>query len=233
MPSPMYCIADISGGHLQTIPGIGFPGGVYSWYVGSLFLIDAFPAGVDQSYFVMNFGGASGGHILYQIVSTQLTFLIVQPGGAFAVSPFYTMSSSELHKIMSIVGVVDAVSAKLRLYVNGIQIGTGETITGYLPNAANPSRIGSNTADNAYKVYGAVYGTNPTPPTAQNVLDWHLACKSNRKVMPMGGGYPTDGMWRIDANSAVSGAPDLIGSADFDVIAGTVTVQRTFARFAA
>jgi hypothetical protein len=227
--SPMYGLTHMTTGHFQTAAGEGFQGSTSGFWVGSLFRLSDFPASI-QTFFCYCFSGTSGGMLLYQIAPALLTFLIVQPENTYAITPTYTMSTTELGKVMSIVGVYDSSGPEISLYVNGSAVGSPEPVSGYLPNAANVSKLGSYTPDDKAYVYGAAYGVDV--PNASAIAQWHSECKASRQIVSMPGGYTTDGLWRIDANSAISGVPDLEGTADMS-INGTPTVRKTLSRFAA
>lgn len=233
MPSPMLALTNLKYGSyvITANAGEGWPGSIGGFFLAALIQLETF---LDQQYLFGHW--FPYGNLLYQPSAGYIAFICADVGPTYVFSPFFTIPSSFLGKVFSIVGVLDPFAGKVRLYVNGAEVGSGTSTTGYIPGSQYSYMYGQSTLPNPIdpntnKIYGAVYGNNAVP-SAVNVQEWHRLCKRNRRVMEMPGVNNT-GLWRINEDSGTTGVPDLIGSADLSTVYGTPDVIRTFSRFAA
>lgn len=185
------------------------------FYVAALF---AFFTGDSSSYIAHNRAGSTDGWRLWLSAASTLSFSQTDGGGVLRNSPTYTITPI-IGKVISAVGVYD--SAKARLYVNGMQLGDGTSLTGYTEptDTTCAFHIGLGAAGQNSVFFGCLGGAGI--PSAANIAAWSEGCKAARTLVTMPGVAP-EHLWKpLDPPANIA---DGVGSTTLTKIGTPVAV---------
>lgn len=107
-----------------------------------------------------------------------LTARIVDGTTATVTSPAYTVATNRVICVCAV-----HTGTHVRLYVQGVEVGSGTAITGYTP-LSGVAYIGASGGGATYvDWFGS--GSGLGVPSAQNVADWYAAVRSTRRIQQM------------------------------------------------
>ena len=85
---------------------------------------------------------------IYKPTASTVAFGIRDSVG-LKVSPSYTLVAGDVGKVLIFHGVIDVANSIIRLYRNGVEVGSGTAIVGSLVTSGNPMGLGSRNAGSA------------------------------------------------------------------------------------
>lgn len=156
---------------------------------------------------LFNCSNATEGWQINLNAPTNLWFLVADGTVAFRGTPNYNPAAL-IGKISHITGVHTGAGNTIRLYINGVEIGSGSACTGYtVPAGATLNRVAGLNAACDSVFMGGMGGLGV--PSAAQILANAQACRAARRLVAMAGVAP-DHMWVPLAT--VASIADSIGS---------------------
>ncbi len=185
----MYGVHSLSISNRYVAGSTGEPGAAGGFGFATFLKIESQSVSSATREIYSNDISATSGYALRTLTTNAtLSWTAVNAALANVTSSAYTIASGDVGKWMHVCGVYDLTGTKLRLYVAGVQVGSGTTMVGYTPATAalQIGRRANNTlgADNI-GWSGAVTFTGI--PTVTDIAAHYTAAKYERKLGVMGG----------------------------------------------
>lgn len=110
---------------------------------GAIEVIRVNKLGAAASRHTLNRGNGSvtNGWLLYVSTANALSFVVANGSAAAISSPAYTLTASDVGRILVVIGWRDVATGKIRLLVSRQQVADGTAITGYTPLSAQPTNL--------------------------------------------------------------------------------------------
>jgi hypothetical protein len=180
----LYGVGSLDGGvYLETTSQSGAQGDPGGFFVSAVVKINS-PAW-DMISFAFN-----GGSVRWQFrnIAGNLTFSCSDAGGGIVHSPGV---APVIDTVIGLVGVHDG--SRVRLYVQGSQVGDGTAIATDIPTDGHTLYVGRAGLGNGFlDYYGSSYGLGV--PSAQDVAQWWSATQRGRRIVDMPS-VPASRMW--------------------------------------
>lgn len=216
LPPPMYGLTNFAVSQVARTPnpgGVAGSTGFHVTWVGKL--SSEVTAGMMAAR-----GVGFGGGWLLQKLTTNIQLRVVLASGTLTSSPTYTVVASDVDKLMTVCGTYDGTT--IRLYIDGVEIGSGTATTGGYTPYVSFMYIGSWENNSIPLTTGTIAGMGggDTVPTLANIAAWHAATKAARAIvdMPGAGG---DHLWPVVNVSPVA---DTIGADPVSLVGGVTMV---------
>jgi hypothetical protein len=153
------------------------------------------------SYDMVIFGLGPAIRWQFRAQSGSVRFSCADALGTLVHSPGYAPPIGE---IFGLVGVHDGTS--VRLYANGVQVGSGTPIVGFLPDATAMYAGAAGAANGYLTYYGSGYGLGV--PSANDVASWWDMTRGTRRIADMPT-VPASRLW--EPTEALANVVDSVG----------------------
>lgn len=189
--------------YYQSVSGEGPPGGdAYTFWV---LLWDR--ADASSTHVVAARSTSSGGTQGWRFVVSSagaITFRVGN-GSASVLSPAYTLGAADLSAWTVFHGVIDVSGGFLRLYRNGVQVGSGTALAAYSPQATNTAIASRNNGGEPLTrgEVGGMGAVDAVMSGAEIAAHYASIVAAGRSVLP-GVGSNT---WNYDSNDAAATWP--------------------------
>lgn len=180
-----------SGLLLATTASQGVQGSTLGFWAAQLIRIDSQVGSATRISFNA-FQGASGNGWDFRTLTTNATLLFEAFFGAGTGfnSPTRAIAASDVGKLALCVGVFDVAASRLRLYINGAEVGSGTaTVGAYRPPVAGATAFGGradggNLPSDNTTIFGCCGGDGFTP-TAKEIEVQYLSTVDSGAIQPI------------------------------------------------
>lgn len=224
MPTPLPSWYGLNGYSVvwhRTANLVGLIGSVAGFWAAQVLRIDT-QAVANAPRFILNAfqgGGSNGWDQRTNTTNAAFQFGAYFGAGSYVAAPVRTIAAGDVGKLALVVGVYDAAAQKMRLYVNGVQSGTGTTIaTAYRPSAGSAPTAWGGRADGGSLPPGpsislfSVCGGNGFVPSDAELLAQFQNTRDSQVLQPIAG--KTTSMWQFPSVWPTSPIVDTISGAD-------------------
>jgi hypothetical protein len=200
----------ISGlGNFSTSSRLGSPaneglrGALVGHWTRMLFYPTSVTGANASRYFLAASNNATGFRFISTGTNTLFRYDIFVTGGVAVSTPTLTLTSAMLFKWLDVVGIWDGPNDLVRMFANGIDLGTTTNLLDYLLPVGDRFVVGSTTTPSSPasdNVIAAVSGGDGFVPTAAEVLAAHKITRE-RVIAGLGPFEPipgkTTGLWQL------------------------------------